>query len=204
MMRLHASVVLATVLTTSAVATAQTPPVVGGATGASGAPQAQAPAAPGRADQAGTGQRGAAPGTNPNVQVRDVEDALDGRALIQAQTFVQMSDTQYQAFWPKMRELQRVRRQHEQRRAMLINQLNQATKPGAPAIDEPTLSARVKALDDLETAMASDERTALADVDSVLTVFQRARFRVYEENLEREKLRLLAKVLAAPGRGTRP
>ncbi|HEY6357059.1 MAG TPA: hypothetical protein VIX35_02380 [Vicinamibacterales bacterium] len=195
MMRLRASVVFASVLAASAAAAAQTPPV--GANGI-GESQAQAPAA--RAGQPGPGQR-AGGQANQFVAIRDVEDALDGRVLIQAQTALQLSDSQYQAFWPKMRELQRVRRQHEQRHAMLINQLNQATKVGAPPVDEATLAARVKALDDLEAAMVSDERTALADVDSVLTVFQRARFRVFEENMEKEKLKLLVKVLATPGGG---
>jgi len=194
MRRLGASVVLVSVL--AAAVAAQTPPVSAGGTG-----EGQAPATPGRAGQPSPGQRAGGQAVNTIVAIRDVEDALDGRVLIQAQTALQLSDTQYQAFWPKMRQLQRVRRQHEQRHAMLINQLNQATKAGAPPVDEATLTARVKALDDLEASMVSDERTALADVDSVLTVFQRARFRVFEENMEREKLKLLVKVLATPGGG---
>lgn len=196
MRRLGASAVLVSVLAASGVAAAQTPPVSAGAVS-----EGQAQAAPGRAGHPGPGQRAGGQSVNAVVAIRDVEDALDGRVLIQAQTALQLSDSQYQAFWPKMRELQRVRRQHEQRHAMLINQLNQATKAGAPPVDEATLTARVKALDDLEASMVSDERTALADVDSVLTVFQRARFRVFEENMEREKLKLLVKVLATPGGG---
>jgi hypothetical protein len=197
MMRLRASVVLASVLAASGIAAAQTPPVIAGGIGEA---QAQAPAAPAPAARAGqSGQRAAGQPVNQLVAIRDVEDALDGRVLIQAQTALQLSDSQYQAFWPKMRELQRIRRQHEQRHAVLINQLNQATKVGAPPVDEATLTARVKALDDLEASTVSDERTALADVDSVLTVFQRARFRVFEENMEKEKLKLLVKVLATPG-----
>jgi len=194
MMRFRAAVALASWLTASVVAAAQTPAV--GAVGG----QAQAPP-PGRANQAGLGQRAGGQPVNAFVAIRDVEDALDGRVLIQSQAALQLSDTQYQAFWPKMRELQKVRRQHEQRHAMLINQLNQATKPGAPLLDDATLTARVKALDDLEASTVSDERAALADVDSVLTIFQRARFRVFEENMEKEKLKLLVKVLATPGGG---
>jgi hypothetical protein len=197
MMRFRASVALASLLAASVVAAAQTPTV--GAVGTVGG-QAQAPP-PGRANQPGLGPRTGGQPVNAVVAIRDVEDALDGRVLIQSQAALQLSDTQYQAFWPKMRELQKVRRQHEQRHAMLINQLNQATKPGAPLLDDATLTARVKALDDLESSTVSDERAALADVDSVLTVFQRARFRVFEENMEREKLKLLVKVLATPGAG---
>jgi hypothetical protein len=52
--------------------------------------------------------------------------------------------------------------------------------------------------------MISDERAALAGVDAVLTTFQRARFRVFEENNEKEKVRLIATVMAEPGRGPSP
>jgi hypothetical protein len=194
MMRLRAFVAVASVLAASVAAAAQTPPASGGGTVGG---QVQEPS--GRAGQPAPGQRAGGQPVNPLVAIRDVEDALDGRVLIQAQTALQLSDAQYQAFWPKMRELQKVRRQHEQRHVALINQLNQATKAGAPLLDDATLTARVKALDDLEAAMVSDERAALAEVDSVLTVFQRARFRVFEENMEREKLKLLVKVLATPG-----
>jgi hypothetical protein len=135
--------------------------------------------------------------------LNQVQNMLDGAVLVRAQDALQLSDTQWQAFVPKMRELQQLRLQHQRNRVQLINGLGQATKPGA-AVDEATLMARVKALDDLEAQMGTDERAAVAAVDSILTVFQRARFRVFEENNEREKLRLLAKVMAAPGRGPAP
>jgi hypothetical protein len=178
------------------VASAQTPPVVaGGATDQTAAP---APAG-------ARGQRGgsAQPGVNPVAALNQVQNMLDGAVLIRAQDALQLSDAQWQAFFPKMRELQQLRLQHQRSRVQLINALAQATKPGA-AVDEATLTSRVKALDDLEAQMGTDERAALASVDSVLTVYQRARFRVFEENNEREKLRLLAKVMAGPGRGPVP
>ena len=121
MRRLGASVVLVSVLAASGVAAAQTPPVSAGAVS-----EGQAQAAPGRAGHPGPGQRAGGQSVNAVVAIRDVEDALDGRVLIQAQTALQLSDSRYQAFWPKMRELQRVRRQHEQRHAMLI----EPTEPG--------------------------------------------------------------------------
>jgi hypothetical protein len=123
---------------------------------------------------------------------------LDGYVLKQAQTALQLSDTQWGAFLPRMDALQKLRRQHQRAHAQLISQLNQSAPPprtGAPPADEATIAARVKAVDDLEAQMASDEHAALAAVDSVLTVYQRARFRVFEENMEKEKIRLLAIVM---------
>jgi hypothetical protein len=185
-----------TVFAAGGVARAQTPPV-----GTSANDQTAPPAA------AASGQRAGGPVqpvvVNPLAALNQVQDMLDGAVLVRAQDALQLSDAQLQAFWPKMRELQQLRRQHQRNRVQLINALAQATKPGA-AVDEATLTSRVKALDDLEAQMGTDERTALAAVDAVLTAFQRARFRVFEENNEREKLRLLAKVMAAPGRGPAP
>jgi len=195
MFRRFGAVVIAAVLAGSGVAGAQTPPVGGG----SATDQTAAPARTAPRGRVGGSQAG----VNPVAALNQVQNMLDGAVLVRAQDALQMSDAQWQAFVPKMRELQQLRLQHQRNRVQLINALAQATKPGE-AVDEATLTSRVKALDDLEAQMGTDERAALAGVDSVLTVYQRARFRVFEENNEREKLRLLAKVMAAPGRGPAP
>ena len=190
------ALLIATVLAASGVAGAQTPPVgAGGATD-----QTAAPTPPGaRGQRAGGLTQSAA--VNPVAALNSGPKHARRRGAGPGADVLQMSDAQWTAFVPKMRgELQQLRLQHQRNRVQLINALAQATKPGA-AVDEATLTARVKALDDLEAQMGTDERTALAAVDSLLTVYQRARFRVFEENNEREKLRLLAKVMAAPGRG---
>jgi hypothetical protein len=192
-----ASLVTAAVLMSATVVAAQTPPPAG-------ADQtAQAPQPP----AAGRGMRGQAPGqgapVGPVVALNEVEDMLDGAVLVRAQRDLQLSNDQYQQFLPKMRELQQARRDHQRRRTRLIMQLNMATRPNA-GVDEATLTTRVKELDDLETQMFTEEATHLKAVDAILTPFQRARFRVFEENIEREKLRLIAQVMGAPGRGPAP
>jgi hypothetical protein len=196
MFRQFGALLVVAVLGASGVVGAQTPPI------AAAGDQTPSPAPVGARGQRAGGSTQSA-GLNPVAALNQVQDMLDGAVLVRAQDALQLSDPQWQAFWPKMRELQQLRRQHQRNRVQLINALNLATKPGA-SVDEATLTARVKALDDLEAQMGTDERAALAAVDSVLTVYQRARFRVFEENNEREKLRLLAKVMAAPGRGPAP
>lgn len=179
-----AAVVVVTAIAMTGLASAQTP--------AGAAAQTQAPG-PG----AGAQRSGAPQTLTPAEAVNRVQQVYDAEVLARAQTALQLTDAQYQAFFVKMLELQRLRNQHQNNHAKLIRELNLATRPGA-TVDEAALQAKVKELDDLETQMATDERTAIAGIDSVLTPFQRARFRVMEENLEREKLRLLAKVLASP------
>src|SRR5579864_6415726 len=144
MFRRFGALLIATVLAASGVAGAQTPPV-----GAGGTTDQTAPPAPagGRALRGGASSQPA--GVNPVAALNQVQDMLDGAVLVRAQDALQLSDAQAQAFWPKMRELQQLRRQHQRNRVQLINGLAQATKPGA-AVDEATLTTRVKALDDLE------------------------------------------------------
>src|SRR5262249_2648150 len=184
--------VFAGVFAAAGTAAAQTVPPPGSAVGNDQTAQAQTAQPPQAPPQmppggGGRGQRpGGPPPVNANVALRDVQNMMNNMALVDAQTFLQLSDAQWVAFVPKMRELQKIRMQHQERRLMLIQQLRRNTAPGA-AVDETTLAANVKDLDDLEAKMVTDERTALNGVDSVLTGYQRARFRVFEENIERRK-----------------
>jgi hypothetical protein len=196
------TLVLAGVLAAAGTAAAQAPPP-----GSAGVGEQQQTAPPPQAPQPTPGGRGQRPGgpgpVNPNVALRDVQGMLNSMALVDAQAFLHLSDPQWVAFVPKMRELQKVRMQHQERRRQLIQQIRRATVDGS-TLDEAALAANVKDLDDLEAKMATDERAALSGVDSVLTVYQRARFRVFEETIELRKLELLAKVMNSPGGAPAP
>jgi hypothetical protein len=192
------SLTILVMLAGASAASAQTPP--------QSAPPATAAPAP--APERGRGPRAAQDGgVRPTVALNTVQNMLDGYVLKQAQPALQLSDSQWVAFVAKMDVLQKLRRDHQRQHTQLINQLNQAAPPpngragSQGTADEATIAARVKAVDDLEAQMATEERAALAAVDSVLTVYQRARFRVFEENMEREKIRLLGKVMNDPGGG---
>jgi len=173
--------------------TTQTPPQQG-----QGANATQNPQRPGR-----NPQRGGPPPANPLQVSRDVQTMLDTLVLAQAQKALDLTDDQYADFFKKMLKLQGLRSQHRDQRIRLINELNRLTQPGAD-VDDQTLTARTKAIDDLETDMIQKERDALAVVDQALTPRQRARFRVFEENMERQKLRMLAQAMQAGKPGAPP
>jgi hypothetical protein len=139
------------------------------------------------------GQQPAA--NNPVVANLQVQQMLNALVLGKAQTALTMSDEQYTAFFPRMKQLQDLRGRHAAERRRMLNQLARLTGPQSEGADDATLDARTKALDDLEVKMADDERKAMTLVDSGLTSWQRARFRVFEETMETEKLRMLARVL---------
>jgi hypothetical protein len=199
-MRQHALVAGAMLLFAATAVRAQTPPPSPPATQTTGqaAQAAPAPTQMPSPPQAPAGRRG-----GQGQTIKGVENALDDLELLQAQANLGLSDSQYAAFFPKMSALLHLRQQHSAQRQALIVRLRSLTnpKPGTPPTDEATLALRVKELDDLELAMAQREHDALADVDSVLNVHQRAQLRVFEENIEQKKVQMLAKVLGGGGGG---
>jgi hypothetical protein len=89
-----------------------------------------------------------------------------------------------------------VRRRGQRRRQQLLNELNQISRGAEPA-DEATLNTKLKALDDLSASVDQDVREAYARVEDILDVRQRARFRIFEQRMERQKLDLMARARGA-------
>ena len=55
---------------------------------------------------------------------REVQQLLDGYAVIQGQEFLGLNDTQFAQFLPKFRALQETRRRNEMERLRLLQELN--------------------------------------------------------------------------------
>ena len=58
-------------------------------------------------------------------------------------------------------------------------------------VSESDLKTRLTALQEVESRSAAEMRKAYDGIDEVLDVFQQARFRVFEEQIERRKLELI-------------
>ena len=119
---------------------------------------------------------------------------FEAYALLQAQNQLKLTDEQYADFIVRLRGLQNARRRHQQSRQRLLQDLRRLTNPQNANTDEAAIRTSLDALA-REDATAQEEITkALAQVDDVLDVRQRARFRLLEEQLERWKLDLLSRV----------
>jgi hypothetical protein len=70
-----------------------------------------------------------------------------------------------------------------------------AGKPGEA--DEARLREQLKALDEQEARAASEIRQATSELTEVLTVHQQARFRLFEETMERRKVELVLRARQA-------
>jgi hypothetical protein len=145
--------------------------------------------------------RGAAPSLSP-VKPAELANALDRYALAQARRSLQLTDVEYQQLMPRLRHLQQTRRRNMVARNRLIQDLRRLAGPraaGEPA-DDAVLDA-LRALREHDERSLRDLQAAYESVDQVLTPRQRARFRLFEDNIEARKLDLLLRSRARPPAG---
>ncbi len=155
--------------------------------GASSPALAQPPAGQG---QGGRGQGGRGAGANaPLVTPGELERWFDSYVLLQAQDTLKLSDAQFPRFLTRLKALQDVRRRNMQARRQIVNSLGRLMKE--TPLDEAQAREQLKALRELDARAADDLQKAYAGLDEVLDVSQQARFRVFEEAVERRKIDLL-------------
>lgn len=134
----------------------------------------------------------------------EVVGMLDAYALVQAQDTLQLNDSQYSTFVGRLKKLQETRRRNQQARNQIVQELRRLAGPqAATPVDEGAIRDQLKALHDLDERSTADLRRAYDSLDEVLDVRQQARFRIFEEMIERRKMDLLmrARQGAAARRG---
>jgi len=122
----------------------------------------------------------------------EIQKLFDAYLVMEAQQALALTDQQYPQFLARLRTLQDTRRRNQQERIQLMGQLQRLTNPrAANRGDEGAIKERLTALLELESRNAAEMRKAYAALDEVLDVRQQARFRVFEEQIERRKIELL-------------
>jgi Spy/CpxP family protein refolding chaperone len=134
--------------------------------------------------------------TEQPISVGELQRMFDAYALMQAQDQLKISDDQFSQFLTRFKALQDIRRKALGERARAVNELRTMTREPPPP-DESQLKDRLKALQELEARAAADTKKAYDAVDQVLDVVQQARFRVFEENMERRQLELISRARQA-------
>jgi Spy/CpxP family protein refolding chaperone len=135
------------------------------------------------------------PPVTANMTQQQMQAYIDAYALVQAERELQLTNAQYPNFVDRLRKLQDVRRRHLGERRRLMGELSGLLQAqGTDAGRDEAIMAHVKALDDLSQRADTEVRQAYQDLDSVLTPWQRGRYRMFEEQLERRKVELLAKI----------
>ena len=133
---------------------------------------------------------------NGNVTPAEIQQMFDSYALLQAQEQLKISDDQFPKFLPRFKALQDVRRQGLMQRTRVLNAMRQSLNGGQPP-DEGQLRDLMKRLDEIDARTESESKKAYEAIDQVLDVRQQAKFRVFEENMERRKLELVTRARQA-------
>jgi len=138
---------------------------------------------------------GPLPGLDNGDMTRgEIQRLFDAYLVMEAQQALALTDQQYPQFLTRLKTLQDTRRRNQQERNQLMGQLQRLTHPRQPIRgDEAQIKERLTALQELESRNAAEMRKAYNALDEVLEVRQQARFRVFEEQIERRKIELLTR-----------
>jgi len=136
-------------------------------------------------------------GANPDAAVSpaEIQRMFDSYALMQAQDQLQITDDQFPQFLTRFKTLQDLRRQALQQRARRVMELRRLLN--APQFDESAVREQIKALEELDARTQADVKKAYDAIDQILNLRQQAKFRVFEELMERRKLELVTRARQA-------
>jgi hypothetical protein len=132
---------------------------------------------------------------SPGVTPAEVQRMFEAVALVKAQEALRLSDDRYLPFLAKYKSLQDARRRTQQERGRLMRELNQLTKDDGG--DESQIKDRLKALQDLDARSEVEIHKAYDAIDSVLDARQQGRFRLFEQQMELQKLALVERAKLA-------
>ena len=131
---------------------------------------------------------------NGDLSRGEIQRLFDAYLVMEAQQALALTDQQYPQFLTRLKTVQDTRRRNQQERNQLMGQLQRLTNPRQPGRgDEAQIKERLTALQELESRNAAEMRKAYNALDEVLDVRQQARFRVFEEQIERRKIELLTR-----------
>jgi hypothetical protein len=154
-----------------------------------------APSAAQRGAKAGTSAPEAEAAETPGVSPAEIQRMFDSYALIQAQDQLKISDEKFPQFLTRFKSLQDTRRRNMTERFRMIQDLRRLTNEAPP--DETRMRERLKALDELDARTQVELTKAYEAINQVLDLYQQAKFRVFEENMENRKLALVMRARQA-------
>ena len=134
-----------------------------------------------------------APPSGPEAAISagQIQRWFEAYTVLQAQEALNLSEAQYGRFVTRLKGLQDARRKHQVARNQIMGDLRRLTNPQTGSNDEASLTERLKALRDEDDRTAADLRKGYEGVDETLDTRQQARFRIFEERMEQQKLELL-------------
>jgi hypothetical protein len=134
----------------------------------------------------------------PAVPMAEIRKMFDAYAVTQAEEQLKIKKDQLPKFLAQYKELTESRRMAAQEHNRLLLELRQHVAD--TKVSDTQLKDRLKALRDVEERSHADVRKAYDAIDNLLDVRQQARFRVFEQYMDRR----LAQVIARARQSNRP
>jgi len=157
-------------------------------------PQAAQPAPPTPAPGGAAANQGNQANQPNPISLGELNRLFEAYAVVQAQDFLKLSDEQYPEFVARLKALQDARRRHLGNHNRIVQDLGRMLREAGDQLDDKTVRATLESLDREDETAQAEIKKAFENLEAILDVRQRARFRVFEENLERRKLDLLSRV----------
>jgi hypothetical protein len=121
----------------------------------------------------------------------DVQRLFDAYTAMQAQEVLNLDDGQFSRFLPRLKALHATRRRLAVERQRLVMALGKLSAPAVVTLDEASVREQLKALSDLDGRVPGDLQVAYDALDQTLDLRQQARFRQFEQQVERRKFDLM-------------
>lgn len=126
----------------------------------------------------------------------DIERLFDAYTVMQAQEALALDGELLARFLPKLKALQDTRRRLDAERQRMTNRLSRVLA-SVPPVGEAALRDELKSLDDFDGRAAAETRAASEALAQTLDLRRRAKFRVFEWQMERRKLELVLRARGA-------
>jgi hypothetical protein len=133
----------------------------------------------------------------------EIQRLFEAYESVQAQDALVLTDTQLPQFLSRLRVLQETRRRNQQERNRILQQLARLSNPSGE-FDEARVRAALRDLDLADERSSSELRKAYEGLGQILDLRQQARFRVFEDQMERRKFELLMRARRGAARRAAP
>ena len=122
----------------------------------------------------------------------DVEGRIDAYVISKLQESLDLSDEQFADMVVAQKKLQKIRHEYRRARSGLLREMRQVLRRDDVSDDE--LQSLLDSLDSLVLAFAENEKLRYEEVDEILNVRQRLRYRILESELDRRLGEMMRKV----------
>ena len=134
-------------------------------------------------------QRDSFPPNRGDMSPAEVQQLFDAFELVRAEEMLGLTEEQYPQFVVRLKTLQDSRREAQRERQMLLRELRRLL--GQSGVGDAELEERLEALRTQQQESAARQAAAIEQIDSILDVRQRVRFRMFQQAMEQRRLELL-------------